>query len=257
LKLEPAVGRTRVGRDALRWQCAALLHAPAREDRQRCERAAARLKRVCRALTQRVRVVVRREPIGTRIELNEIRWMQTTHSRLSAHGRHADVAAAGRRRRPRSPAHARGRPSRPAIRSCINTAVPCKHGGQPRIGPAPGGTTTALCIWRGVPRPRMRPGCQARWLGVRRRPNSRWPQPAHEQALLLARRLRSKQAAPRAWAGEPALGHLPCCTLARSLRRISASGRALRIVTGGAPDAQFGGRLSGGELSEASSASRP
>ena len=200
---------------------------------------------------------MRREPIGTRIELNEIRWMQTTHSRLSAHGRHADVAAAGRRRRPRSPAHARGRPSRPAIRSCINTAVPCKHGGQPRIGPAPGGTTTALCIWRGVPRPRMRPGCQARWLGVRRRPNSRWPQPAHEQALLLARRLRSKQAAPRAWAGEPALGHLPCCTLARSLRRISASGRALRIVTGGAPDAQFGGRLSGGELSEASSASRP
>ena len=94
--------------------------------------------------------------------------MQTTHSRMSAHGQPADVVAPGRRRRPRSPAHARGRPSQTAIRSRINTAVPCNDGGRPRMVPAPGGTTTAL----------MHPGmtCHAfawhagaggRWLGAR------------------------------------------------------------------------------------------
>jgi hypothetical protein len=101
------------------------------------------------------------------------------------------------------------------------------------------------------------PRARADGLGQGRRHHSRWPRRAHEQTLLMARRLRPENGAPRAWAGERAPGRLPCYTLARSLRRISASGRALRIVTGGAPDAQFGGRLSGGELSEASRASRP
>jgi len=93
--------------------------------------------------------------------------MQTTQGRLSAHAQPANVVAAGRRRRPRSPAHARGRPSQTAIRSRINTAVPCNHGGRPRMVPAPGGTTTALCIGCGVPRRCMPPGCRGRWLGVR------------------------------------------------------------------------------------------
>ena len=75
----------------------------------------------------------------------------SAQSCLSAHGQPADVVAAGRRRCPRSPAHARGRPSRTAICSRINTAVPCNHGVRPRMVPAPGGTTTAL----------MRPGRRA------------------------------------------------------------------------------------------------
>jgi hypothetical protein len=110
---------------------------------------------------------VRAELLRTRIQLNEIWSAQTAHTRLSAQGQPADVVAAGRRRRPRSPAHARGRPSQTAIRSRINIAVPCKHGGRPRMVPAPGGTTTALCLRGGVPRLCMRPRCPGRWLGAR------------------------------------------------------------------------------------------
>ena len=152
--------------------------------------------------------------------------MQTTHSRMSAHGQPADVVAPGRRRRPRSPAHARGRPSQTAIRSRINTAVPCNDGGRPRMVPAPGGTTTAL----------MHPGmtCHAfAWhvgagaggLGHGRRLHSRWPRPSHEQTVLMARHLRTEHGARRAWAGERAPSHLPCSTLARVPLRTSASGR--------------------------------
>ena len=156
-----------MGRDAVPWQGATPLRPPAREEELRVQRAAARLNRVRSALTQMLKVVVGRDLVRTRTQLNRTWWVQTTHGRLSAPGQHADVVAAGRRRRPRSPAHARGRPSQTAIRSRIIAVVPCKHGGQPRIGPALGGTTTALCIRRGVPRLRMRHGCPGRWLGAR------------------------------------------------------------------------------------------
>ena len=56
--LETAVGRARVGRDAVRWQGATTLRAPAREAEQRGQRAAARLNRVRSALTQEVSVVM-------------------------------------------------------------------------------------------------------------------------------------------------------------------------------------------------------
>ena len=102
-----------------------------------------------------------------RIQLNGFWWLQTTRGRLPAQGQHADVVAAGRRRCPRSPAHARGRPSMPAIGSRIITVVPCNLGGRPRMVPAPGGTTTALMHRGGVPRLCMPPGCPGRWLGVR------------------------------------------------------------------------------------------
>ena len=53
------------------------------------------------------------------------------------------------------------------------------------------------------------PGAGAGGLGYGRRHHSRWPRPAHEQTLLMARRLRTENGAPRAWAGERAPGHLP------------------------------------------------
>ena len=56
--LETAVGRARVGRDAVRWQGETTLRAPAREAEQRSQRAAARRNRVRSALTQEVRVVM-------------------------------------------------------------------------------------------------------------------------------------------------------------------------------------------------------
>ena len=56
--LETAVGRARVGRDAVRWQDVTTLRAHAREAEQRGQRAAARLNRVRSALTQEVRVIV-------------------------------------------------------------------------------------------------------------------------------------------------------------------------------------------------------
>ena len=67
--LETAVGRARVSCDAVGWQdqaqaCPALrlgwtLRTHAREEKQRGQRAAARLNRVRSALTQPVKVVVR------------------------------------------------------------------------------------------------------------------------------------------------------------------------------------------------------
>ena len=71
VNLETAVGRAQVGCDAVGWQgqaqaCPALrlgwtLRAYAREEKQRGQRAAARLNWVRSALTQPVRVVVRKE----------------------------------------------------------------------------------------------------------------------------------------------------------------------------------------------------
>ena len=59
LNLETAVGRARVGRDAVRWQDVTTLRAHVREAEQRRQRAAARLNRVRSALTQQmVRVVM-------------------------------------------------------------------------------------------------------------------------------------------------------------------------------------------------------
>ena len=49
--LETAVGRVRVGCDAVRWQGVTTLRAPAREAEQRRQRAVARLTRVRSALT--------------------------------------------------------------------------------------------------------------------------------------------------------------------------------------------------------------
>ena len=57
--LETAVGRARVGCDAVGWQGATTLRAHAREEEQRSQRAAARLNRVRSAFTQPVKVVVR------------------------------------------------------------------------------------------------------------------------------------------------------------------------------------------------------
>ena len=53
------------------------------------------------------------------------------------------------------------------------------------------------------------PGAGAGGLGHGRRHHSRWLRPSHEQTLLMARRLRTENGAPRAWAGERAPGHLP------------------------------------------------
>ena len=64
--LETAIGRARVGRDAVRWQGVTTLRAPAREAEQRSQRAAARLNRVRSALTQEVRVVWQRISVSMR-----------------------------------------------------------------------------------------------------------------------------------------------------------------------------------------------
>ena len=61
LNLETAVGRARVGCDAVRWQGATTLRARAREEEQRGQRAAARLNRVRSAVTPTVTVDVSSE----------------------------------------------------------------------------------------------------------------------------------------------------------------------------------------------------
>jgi hypothetical protein len=58
LNLETAVGRARVGCDAVGWQGATTLRARARKAEQRGQRAAARLNRVRSALPQEVNDVV-------------------------------------------------------------------------------------------------------------------------------------------------------------------------------------------------------
>ena len=65
--LETAVGRARVGRDAVRWQGVTTLRALAREAEQRSQRAVARLNRVRSALTQEVRVVM-----GTNLSVHAV-----------------------------------------------------------------------------------------------------------------------------------------------------------------------------------------
>jgi hypothetical protein len=56
-----AVGRARVGRDAVGWQGATTLRPHGREEEQRGQRAVARLNRVRSALTQPMKVVVRKD----------------------------------------------------------------------------------------------------------------------------------------------------------------------------------------------------
>ena len=56
--LETAVGRARVGCDAVCWQGVTTLRAHAREEEQRRQRAVARLNRVRSALTQMGAVIV-------------------------------------------------------------------------------------------------------------------------------------------------------------------------------------------------------
>ena len=53
------------------------------------------------------------------------------------------------------------------------------------------------------------PGAGAGGLGYGRRHHSRWPRRAHEQTVLMARRVRTENGAPRAWAGERTPSHLP------------------------------------------------
>jgi hypothetical protein len=80
------------------------------------------------------------------------------------------------------------------------TVVPCdgrrhQHRGalpaswRPRMGPAPGGTTTAL-LHPSVAYHAFacRPGAGAGGSGYGRRPHSRWPQPVHERTVLTAQR---------------------------------------------------------------------
>jgi hypothetical protein len=61
INLRTAVGRARVGRDAVRWQGATTLRAHAREEEQRRQRTVARLNRVRSALTRMVMVIVSSE----------------------------------------------------------------------------------------------------------------------------------------------------------------------------------------------------
>ena len=59
--LETAVGRARVGGDAVRWQGATTLRAPARKEEQRRQRDAALLNRVRSGVTHEVTVGVDRK----------------------------------------------------------------------------------------------------------------------------------------------------------------------------------------------------
>ena len=63
--LDSAVGRARAGCDVVGWQGATTLRAHAREEKQRRQRAAARLDRVRSALTQVVNAVV-----GTKLNVH-------------------------------------------------------------------------------------------------------------------------------------------------------------------------------------------
>ena len=59
--LETAVGRARVGGDAVRWQGATTLRAPTRKEEQRRQRDAAPLNRVRSAVTHEVKAGVGRK----------------------------------------------------------------------------------------------------------------------------------------------------------------------------------------------------
>jgi len=73
------------------------------------------------------------------------------------------------------------------------------------------------------------PDARAGGLGHGRRHYSRWPRPAHEQTVLMARRLRTENGAPRAWAEERAPGHLPllhiCARPAANIRNRPTANR--------------------------------
>ena len=63
LNLEIAVGRARVGHDAVRWPGVPTLRAHAREQEQRGQRAVARLNRVLSAVIRKMKVVVGKSTI--------------------------------------------------------------------------------------------------------------------------------------------------------------------------------------------------
>ena len=89
-----------------------------------------------------------------------------------------------------------------ACRSAINTVVPRKRGVdrewglRSRAPPPPCEPSVACHAFA------CRPGAGAGGSGYGRRPHSRSPRPAHEQAVLTERRLHITNGAPRAWAGE-------------------------------------------------------
>jgi hypothetical protein len=117
--------------------------------------------------------------------------------------------------------------SRGTVADC--DGQPRQHRGEldawrgPRMGPAPGGTTTAL-LQLSVAGHAF--ACHRRFeaggLGYGRRPHSRFSRAVHEETLLTERRLKTKHGAPRARAGARAPGRLPSAhTVAHSPQRTS------------------------------------
>ena len=108
--------------------------------------------------------------------------------------------------------------SGPRSRAAVADCNPQPH--QHRCALQPWGATANGACARGHPhRPDASAvachafACHARaragGLGYGRRHHSRWPRPSHDQTLLMARRQRTENGAPRAWAEERAPGHLP------------------------------------------------
>ena len=113
------------------------------------------------------------------------------------------AAAAGRRRRPRSPAHARGAlPWLIRVRG-FNAASGASASRRPRMGPAPAGATATLRHPLAVPGDRRLGAAKGRgfgWAGagpIRGRLVGDTPTP-----VLKPRRWHTTGSAPRAWAGE-------------------------------------------------------
>ena len=116
---------------------------------------------------------------------------------------HSTVAAAGRRRRPRSPAHARGALPWLIRGRGINAARGASASRRPRMGPAPAGATATLRHPHAVPWGRRLGAAKRRgfgWAGagpIRGRLVGDTPTP-----VLMPRRWHTTGSAPRAWAGE-------------------------------------------------------
>ena len=86
---------------------------------------------------------------------------------------------------------------------------PASMGGNRESGLRPGAPPPPCASGVACHAVACHPGAGAGGLGYGRRHHSRWPRPAQEQTVLMARRRRTKNGAPRAWAGERAPGHLP------------------------------------------------
>jgi hypothetical protein len=106
----------------------------------------------------------------------------------------------GRRRRPCSPAHARGATSMPATRCRVITVSPCKPRGHREWGLRPGAPPPPCCNCRlpASPSHSAHAEGQGAW-GMGAGPHSRCDQPAPENTVLMAQRWRAKYGAPRAW----------------------------------------------------------